>query len=213
VLTALILTFLAIAVIKPWVGEALAPAPPPFPTVASTPVPLIGPDPLADLREHCQEPLGWRVYSRETWLGRAVRTWRSVEPVSRVTGPGDPAIPAVPLGPTVEALGYCSPWTAAERPPADARVTAWRRGDAARGGEGPVLVTLRAIAPDEPTPLGALFAATDAGRELPAGAAGGWPAGRYVFAVRATDWQRWWVVEVAAPDAAPTPRPAGSSTP
>lgn len=212
-LTALILTFLAIAVIKPWVGEALAPAPPPFPTVASTPVPLIGPDPLAGLREHCQEPLGWRVYSRETWLGHAVRTWRSVEPVSRASGPHDPAIPVVPLGPTVEALGYCSPWTGAERPSDDARVTAWRRDDAARGGEGLVAITLRAIAPEERTPFGALYGPIDAGRYPPAGAPAGWPAGRYVFVVRATDWQRWWAVEVADPDAARGARPGRTATP
>jgi hypothetical protein len=211
-LTALIVTFLAIALVKPWVGGALAPAPP-FPTPAAAASPSIGPDPLAALREHCQEPLGWRVYSRETWLGREVRTWRSVEPVSRVTGPGDPAIPVVALGPWVEALGYCSPWTGAERPPADATVSAWRRGDAARGGERLVVVVLRAIAPGEPTPLGALYGAIDAGPDQPVEAATGWPAGRYVFAVRAADWQRWWVVEIAGPDATRTPRPAASPTP
>lgn len=211
-LTVLIVTFLGIALVKPWVGAVLAPAPP-LPTVAPTALPSLGPDPLAALREHCQEPLGWRVYSRETWLGREVRTWRSVEPLSRVTGPGDPAIPVVALGPSVEALGYCSPWTTAERPPADATVSAWRRNDVARGGEHLVVVTLRAIAPDEATPLGALFAGIDVGRDPPAGAARGWPAGRYVFAVRARDWQRWWVVEIGVPDAAPTPRPAASATP
>ena len=201
--------FLVGALIKPWVGPALAP--PSFGPAAAEPAtlaPSVGPDLLAGLRVHCQEPIGWRVYSREMWIGRSVRTWRSVEPVAGSSGPADPAIPIVPLGPFVDALGYCSPWTGPERPPDDAQIMAWRWNDAARGGDGLALLPLETIAPRDPTVLGALFAAARAPRSGAAPGSdptatpgpAGWPAGRYVFVLRATDWERWWAVQVATPD-------------
>jgi hypothetical protein len=235
-LAGLIGLFLIGALVKPRLGPGdVPPAFEPAAGVPSAPDRSIGPDLLAGLRDHCQEPLGWRVYSREIWLGRPVRTWRSVEPVNGASGPADPAIPIVPLGPAVDALGYCSPWTGPERPPDDARVSAWHRDDAARGGDGLIVAALRTIAPDEPTALGALFgglpqpgAASRASAETSSGAGAGatpglfgWPAGRYVFVLRAADWERWWAVQVARPDGAlpGDPRPsdgapaAGSASP
>lgn len=200
--------FLVVALIKPWVGPAVgAPSFEPVAAGPAAPAPSVAPDLLAGLRDHCQEPIGWRVYSRELWIGRPVRTWRSVEPLARASGPADPAIPIVPLGPFVDALGYCSPWTDPERPPDDARVAAWQRADAAGGGEGVTVVPLVSIAPDDPTALGALFGARAAGsvsgsasspQATPAPT--GWPAGRYIFVLRATDWERWWAVQVSRPD-------------
>ena len=220
-LTTLIAVFLGGALLKPWVGEVLAPAPmveaPAAADAATGAPPSIGPDPLAALREHCQEPIGWRVYSRETWLGRPVRTWRSLEPAVRAAGPDDPAIPAVPLGPYVAALGYCSPWDGAERPPAGARISAWRAAPGvagAAGGTGPTAVTLEHIAPDVGTVLGALYGpigtVRPSARPASGGAAtgvpaAGWPAGRSIFALRATGWERWWAVDIALPDGPPVP--------
>lgn len=231
----LIAVFLVGALLKPWEGPSLAasssePAAP----ATSAAGPSAGPEVLADLRAHCQDPLGWRVYSRELGIGRQVRTWSSVEPVKRATGPADPAIPVVLLGPVVDALGYCSPWTGSERPPADARPSAWRR-DAAGGGAGLTAIRLRTIAPDHPSILGALFGplagqgpgaslAPGPGASDPRSAAGSdaapaptrWPAGRYVFALRAAGWERWWAVQVARPDreapmdAEPGPGPDGT---
>lgn len=203
------------ALLKPW-DTAPLPAAPSGAAAALAPAPdgSGGPDPLAGLREHCQEPLGWRVYSRELWIGRQVRTWRSLEPVGRAIEPSDRAIPLVALGPFVDALGYCSPWTGLERPPDDARISAWRDnvdGTAA----GMTALPLRAIAPDSPTALGALFGPLESSRPAaspiaaPTPAPTGWPAGRYVFALRATDWERWWAVQVASPDAS-DPDPAAS---
>ena len=84
------------------------------------------------------------------------------------------------------------------------------------GTAGMTAVPLRAIAPDDATALGALFGPPEPSR--PAASAGpaatptstGWPAGGYVFALRATGWERWWAVQVAPPDAF-GPDPAASA--
>ena len=211
--------FLLGALLKPWDTASLAPPttePAAALAPASAPDASSGPDPLAGLRDHCQDPLGWRVYSHELWIGRRVRTWRSLEPAGRASGPADRAIPLVALGPFVDALGYCSPWSGPERPPEDARISAWR--DNVDGGTaGMTAVPLRAIAPDHPTALGALFGRVEPSR--PAASAGaptagptGWPAGDYVFALRATGWERWWAVQVVPRDEF-GPDPAASADP
>jgi hypothetical protein len=219
--TGLIGLFLVGALLKPWATASLGPAPSePAAALAPAPGGSGGPDPLASLREHCQEPLGWRVYSRELWIGRQVRTWRSLEPVGRASGPSDRAIPLVALGPFVDALGYCSPWTGPERPPDDARMSAWR-DNVDGAASGVTAVPLRARAPDRPSVLGGLFGQQESPRPAasPGGAASpvpsGWPASRYVFALRATGWERWWAVQVAAPDAsdASDPEPVASADP
>ena len=214
----LIVLFVVAAFLKPWdtASHALAPSGPGL-TVSPASHQSSGPDPLAGLREHCQEPLGWRVYSRELWIGRPVRTWRSIEPAGHASGPADRALPFVALGPIVDALGYCSPWTGLERPPENARISAWR-DNVDDGTAGMTALPLRAIAPDDPTALGALFvplepsrAAASAGR-APNPTLAGWPAGGYVFALRATGWERWWAVQVAPPDES-SPGPVASGNP
>ncbi len=141
------------------------------------------------IRAHCQDPLGWRVYTRERWSGAAVRVWRRLEPATTANGPVDPAIPTVEVGPEVAALGYCSPWSGDEEPPIGAVVSAWRIEPGASTPEPIAAVQpLVLVAPAQPTVLGSLFD--------PAGVPGQWPVGRFVFAVRAGDWARWWTVVV-----------------
>ena len=203
-LTALIAAFLGVAMLKPWVeqlpGSSASIAPPRPIATNSVPPASTGPDPLISLREHCQEPLGWRVYSREAWNGRTVRTWRSLEPAAGASGPLDPTLPTVPLGPSVEALGYCSPWDGSERVPSGASVAAWRLDPAARGSPL-TAVDLLAIAPEPPSPLGELYGALGDRHDPSAPGAVGWEAGRYVFAIRSPGWERWWAVDIAPPDA------------
>jgi hypothetical protein len=216
----LIVLFLGVALMKPWDaptggwgaagGVPLPDSAGALPGAGATPAPT--PD-LSDLRQHCQEPLGWRVYSREGGNGRTVRAWRSVEPAPSASGPLDPAIPVVQLGPGIEALGYCSPWTGLERPAVRSKVQAWRLAPERRGGDGFVALALRSIAPAAPTPLGALFGPLIGGDRV--GAPGqGWPAGRYVFSLSSPGWERWWAVDIAEPDRRPESSshgPGGSS--
>lgn len=220
--------FLVGALLKPW-------APPPTsrplvqaPTAQpSHPPASAGTDPLAGLRAECDEPQGWRVYSREPFLRQVVRVWRSVEPAGSASGPLDPAIPVVPVGPRNLALGYCAPWTGPERPPDGSDLTVWRenaagagspRGSGGTGGTGGTAghaadgsdeaaavtatpITIERLVPASPSMLGGLY--LDAGGDPPGSASGvgGWPAGQYVFAIRAPGWQRWWSVDVSGPHA------------
>jgi hypothetical protein len=193
--------FLAAAIGKPWswgtppddpgsprldgVATALAPA-----ADGSGPPALDATGMAKDrIRAHCQDPLGWRVYTRERWSGTPVRVWRRLEPAMSATGPVDPTIPTVEVGPEVFALGYCSPWSSDEAPPAGAIVSAWRIEPGATGpAPFAAIQPLVQVAPAQPTVLGSLFD--------PAGVPGQWPVGRFVFAVRAGDWARWWTVVV-----------------
>jgi hypothetical protein len=215
--TTVIVVFLFGALWKPW-------APPPGsrplvqgPIPTASPIPSTLPiDELAELRRECDEPGGWRVYSREGFLDRIVRVWRSVEPAPAPAGPLDPAIPLVQAGPANEALGYCAPWSGPERPPADSVVTAWQvaLGAGRPGSPAPdsaIPVRLIRILPARASVLGAVY-------EGPGGkpgaldgrTGGGWTVGRYVFAIRATGWERWWSVEISGPG---PNRPGASSAP
>jgi hypothetical protein len=213
VLTALIAVFLIGAMLKPWASaprhQALVQAPTPQPTAVS---PSVEPDPLAGLRAQCEEPAGWRVYSRGGFLDLAVRVWRSVVPATVAIGPLDPAVPLIQVGPVNKAVGYCAPWTGTERPPDVSLVSAWRLGRDA-GGSTAVPVALVRVAPDRASVLGALYAGP-ADRSGPVGGPdAGWPDGRYVFAVRAPTWERWWAIDVLAPGPGPRPSPGPGSSP
>jgi hypothetical protein len=211
----LIAVFVAVALIKPWaLGGAAAPRPTPRLTAAPTAVPSV--DPLAALRVHCQEPAGWRIYSRERWAKVTVRSWRSLEPARAANGPLDPAIPIVPLGAQVDALGYCSPWSADERPPDTARVDCWRIATDGRGGGVAIAETnrLQPVDPGWPSILGALYGPPVDRFDSNAVETIGWPGGRYVFAIRAPGYQRWWGVDVEPPPAADaSDGPAASARP
>jgi hypothetical protein len=210
IVVAVVAVFLAIAWIKPWPSAApraaVVPAgptrPPPEPTT----------DPLSDLKYHCQEPPGWRVYARERWAGRALRSWRTMEPARAATGPLDPGIPVIPLGATIVNLGFCSPWNTAERPPAGATVAAWRltaRTDP-RSGWDATPIELRATAPTPATEVAGLFAPPARGFDPGSSSVDGiWAAGRWVFTVREADYERWWAIDVQLPGPPSVPVPPG----
>jgi hypothetical protein len=211
-LAALILVFIVGAVLKPWAPPArpqgLVQGATPQPTLVA---PSVEPDALAGLRAQCEEPEGWRVYSRGGFLDLAVRVWRSVEPATAAVGPLDPAMPLIQVGVVNEAVGYCAPWTGAERPPDVSLVSAWRLARDAGGSQAAVAVPLVRVAPDRASVLGALYAGPADGSDPADGTTAGWPLGRYVFAVRSPTWERWWAVDISTPSAAPDP--AGSLAP
>jgi hypothetical protein len=213
VVAALIAIFVAVALVKPWPGPG---APRPTPRATVTPRVVASADPLAELRLHCQEPPGWRIYSQELWSTLTVRSWRSLEPAYHASGPLDPAIPVVPLAARIDALGYCSPWTPEQRPPDTASVEGWRiviPGRQADGGQfGPPVATTTTLEPLEPgwpSVLGALYR-PPAGVHGAGGATAVWPDGRFVFAVRGPGYERWWGVDVEAPPLPPDRRPVAS---
>lgn len=212
---ALIAIFVVVALVKPWPDAGV---PRPTPRVVVAPVALATPDPLAELRHHCQEPPDWRIYSQERWGSMAVRSWRTLQPAYRATGPLDPAIPIVPVSARIDALGYCSPWTPDQRPPDTARVDSWQvvtPGREADGGSlGAPLVTslsLHPLEPSWPSVLGVLYGPPVNRFDPMIVETGGWPRGRFVFALRAPGYQRWWSVDIEPPSAEPGTSAAPSS--
>ena len=230
ILAAACVLFVAIAILKPWPDGARPPAPieqrPALGTPA-TPPPTA--DPLAELRSHCEQPLGWRVYSIERWADQTLRIWRSLQPAPSADDASDARIPVIPLGPAVELAGYCSPWDGQERPPAGSTLLAW---SIRTGGAGhPTPIELNLVAPHPPSVLGALLGppgtstSQTAKPSRPAPAAGSpaqpspgtvpnpsatsprgtaiWPSGRFVFELVGPAWQRWWAVDVPPPAATP----------
>ena len=205
--------FLAVALLKPWPAETgRAPDAAPQPRPVPTERPSV--DPLDAVRLDCQEPLGWRTYSRERWSEGTLRSWRSIEPVRLVATPLDPEIPAVPVGPNVEALGYCAPWRGPERPPDEVNVLAWRIDEDGAGVSRATLLSLRRLGPTLRPPLGALYAPPVVGR---GGGGDVWPPGTYVFAVEGGDYVRWWRVLVgearSVTNASQAPPRAGAVSP
>lgn len=206
VLVAVVGIFLGLALLKPWPsggepGFTLRPGTPP-PTERPTA------DPLAGIRLDCQDPPGWRIFSRETWAGGVLRSWRTVDPVSAPVSPTDPTIPVMPISRVILALGYCAPWSAPERPPDDVDVRIWTLRTQPGGS-----VAARPIDPVSGSstlrpPLGALYAAPPPGGMSPFL----WDAGTYVFELEAPGYRRWWAVEIPEdPNATdPAGRPIGS---
>jgi hypothetical protein len=209
---AAVAAFLVIAVLKPWgttaptAGTRGAPSPvPDRQLIAAAP----RDDDLADLRSNCDEPFGWRVYSREGRItGMPFRVWSSVTPATSATGPTDPSIPLVQVAPTIEALGYCAPWRGADAPPEGVAVSAWELEPGPRPGDRMTArpLSLVAVAPARPSQFTGLYHEHDASRP---GASHDpdetWPHGEYVFRVSADGWARWWAVEVSLPWASPAP--------
>jgi hypothetical protein len=206
-LTLVLVVFVTLAIVKPWPngpGERPRPAPvlPPPPTAAPTR------DPLSAVRDDCQDPPGWRTYSRESWSGGQLRSWRSLQPTTAASSPLDPAIPTIPFVAAVLELGFCAPWTGAERPPDGAGVRAWQILPEASRGEGrqAAPIQLQPVGRTLTLPFGGLFrppAGSDAGR---------WPPGTWVFEVVGRGWERWWAAEIGPDGDVSTsgPEPSGA---
>jgi len=217
IIGALIAAFVAVALLKPWPGPGASRPTPRIPTVQA---PVATVDPLAELRLHCQEPLGWRIFSQERWLAMTVRSWRSLQPAYGAKGPLDPAIPIVPIVARLDGLGYCSPWTQDQRPPDAATVDAWQIVASVAETDGRNLgatvangLSLHPLMPGWATVLGALYAPPGDGSASQTATAPVWPVGRFVFAVRAPGYQRWWGVDLQPPSDEPNSHAPASRQP
>jgi hypothetical protein len=217
VLVAAAVLFVAVALIKPWPGGGT-----PRPLPADTPAPTVAPtvDPLAAIRLDCQDPPGWRVFSRERWARGVLRSWRTLDPAHAASGPLDPAIPDLPIGPGIVALGYCAIWSGPDRPPDDGVVRVWSVGP---GGGGATQIDLVSASVTLHPPLGALFAppirttpveaTAPSGAPSPTAAPGSpapsaiWPTGTFVFEVTAGTFQRWWAITIFDDPRSPQPSP------
>jgi hypothetical protein len=209
IVTVLIAVFVALALVKPWAGSPGSPRP--TPRTTAVPVEAPSADPEAELRRHCQEPIGWRLYSHERWATMSVRSWKSFDPAFGASGPLDQQIPIIPLTAQIDALGYCSPWTGGERPPADATVSGWRVTSEFGYGAAMIAdpIALRLADPGWPSVLGALYGPPVNRFDSNVVETVGWPGGRYVFAIRAPGFERWWGVDIEPPPAvSPTPEVA-----
>ena len=214
VMAGLIVAFLALAIIKPWVGPTASQhlvQESPRPTVDARPVePVVGsagpiggparPEPSSSAWFHCGEQPGWRVYTREIVAERIVRAWRDVEPATVVSGPLDPAIPVIQIGPVIDAVGFCGPTTGAERAPDGAGVSAWRIRQTVATPPVSMPVPLESLIVDMPTSLGGLYRPTTHRIHSNVSGASRWTRGRYVLSVHAQGWERWWAVEIPLSD-------------
>jgi hypothetical protein len=204
VLVVAIAVFVAVALVKPW-PSGTAPG---FSLRPGTPPPTESPsaDPLAAIRLDCQDPPGWRIFSREIWSGGVLRSWRSLVPVAGPTTPLNAAIPIVPISPEITALGYCAPGPGPERPPDEVALRIWSVGSGATGAADVREVEPASASVTLRPPLGALYAAPPPGGSDPFL----WPPGTFVFELAALGYERWWGVRIPAvqPD-----EPASGSAP
>ena len=213
VVAGLIFAFLALAILKPWVGPTANRNLDQEPTARSTvdagsiePGPGSGaptagsdrPEPSSSAWFHCGEQPGWRVYTREIVADRIVRAWREVEPATAVSDPLDSAIPVIQIGPIIDAVGFCGPTFGSEQAPDDAAIGAWR----IRQTTPPVFtpVPLESVIPDLPTSLGGLYRPTTHRVHATVLGASRWTSGRYVLSIQAPGWERWWAVEIPRSD-------------
>ena len=212
---AILVSFLGLAIAKPWavLGPAadpgatssdlgrLAPgrAGPPLTRPAGTP----GPTPVgAAVLGVCHDPGSWRTTTIETWHDQTVRVWRALDP-GPASGPLDESIDIVPaVGVTIPAIGFCAPTSGDEQPTGPARVTAWHVVDGVAR-----TIRLRQIAPvGVTTPFGALYGPATGGGRDDEGTAPleSWPSGRVVFRyVEAGTVERWFGIEIILMDAEP----------
>ena len=225
--TAVVISLLVLAVLKPWGASDTRPDSGALTTPAVSPA-VATPPPTPDLSADglaaplCLAPGSWLVASLEQWRTRPVRVWKVIEPIRTATGPTDPAIPSVPVvAYAVHAVGWCAPVRGVLRPSGLADVTAWRIADRAA-----VPITLRQIAPERlVTPFGALYGPPEgclpvcpsAGPSAGPGAApaGSWQPGRYVFRYDDTGLSEvlWLAAEVELLPPPPIPSEAPSEAP
>jgi hypothetical protein len=194
--------FVVVAVLKPWGwGGPIAATLRPDVAVPIEATPDASEDRSATAlaTAMCLGAGAWRVASLETWRHHDVRVWRAIEPVTRGTGPLDPAIPAVPIvADAITGLGWCAPAFGPDQPTGPARVRAWLVADGIARS-----VTLRQVQPEDGiTPIAAMY--------LPA--SGPWTTGLVVFqyADTGTGWSGWFAADLrilgpVSPSAPATP--------
>ena len=212
VLAALTAAFLGVAIVKPWP----APSGPSVELAAPSPTPTIAPtlDPLAVVHRECQEPPGWRTYSKERWSGGTLHVWMTLEPVSGHHAPIED-LPTVPYASEVLGLGFCTPDVPAERPPDGAVVHVWRVDAADTSSPSAELVAIEPAIAGLELPYGALFLPPSSGSDP---APDRWASGRYAFQVvgPGNGYERWRAVQLDPPVHAfvsPSPDPAGQPLP
>jgi hypothetical protein len=190
---ALVVGLVLVAIVKPW-GSPDVPSSPALPAQVAdaspaTRTPRPSPDDRAELREHCFDPIGWRVFAREEGDRRTTRSWKSVDPVPTARGPRDARIPSVLVAAErIPALGYCAPARHGTSPPITATLAIWRLEP---DGTRVTRLRTRRFLPSRETILGGLYAAGPSSTDT-------WTSGRYVFAVRSEGYERWWAVDVVA---------------
>lgn len=219
-----ILTVLALAVVKPWgaaaprqsvdaplpavgaVRETAAPVRPPRPR-DPTPGPSGGPfgapaavPVVVGGLPICYTPDGWRLVTDETRDGRLARSWIAVT-VEAASQPTDPRIPRMRIASSgITGLGFCAP--AALRKAGEWHATLWAVRPRVRPADGESLV-LMAMLSASPRAGGAV-----ASRD--ARARSGWPPGRYVVEVQEPGPTRT-VVAFGVDLVAPSPADAGAA--
>lgn len=199
VVATLTAAFLVVAIVKPW--PAASEAPVELVRASATPTAAATPDPLAVVRHECQDPPGWRSYTKERWSGGTLHVWMTVQPADGHHAPIED-LPTVPYATEVLGLGFCTPYgSETERPPDGASVQVWRVDETATSrGTTPraTLLTVKPAVAGLELPYGALFAPP--GPDL-RGAPERWTPARYVFQVvgPGRGYERWWAVEIDPP--------------
>ena len=124
VLAVAIAVFVAVALVKPWPsGDARPGSSLPRRARRSPTERAVAPTPSPAIRLDCQDPPGWRIFSREFWSGGVLRSWRSLDPGRPGPRPRwTRRSPSSRSARTIAALGYCAPWAGPERPPDDVAV-------------------------------------------------------------------------------------------
>ncbi len=217
--------FLGVALIKPWdlflapVGRPDSVGSGPVAVATSTPTP----SPTAEVPSECAFAAAWRVFAvglpdplggdgtagspsatlrpaPTMDIGNPLRRWLEIVPSTAADGPDDPSIPFVTIfSERISGIGYCPPPDDVDGPPAGAILDAWRRSDDGRESPaGPV--ALRAAVFD---PTVTIEVPVYVPSDRSATADDTWAAGRYVFAVVGSGYQRWFGVEIRVASSPP----------
>jgi hypothetical protein len=192
--------FLIVAILKPWAPSPVGVTGPGAAVAAVTPPASSTPDPARaeQLRVagFCLEPNGWRVYADERWSDRDVRTWKTVQPIARASGPTDPRIPVVGVSSRlVRAIGWCAPVAGRQRPPSGSTARVFAFSGIVGDGSARLMSPPLLQPADGPSSLGTVYGPP---RGVEGAAPAGWPDGVYVFRIAdaGDDFVRWFAIEV-----------------
>jgi hypothetical protein len=198
-----VVCLLGLAMVKPW-GEAEAPPQRPATQAVARATPAPRP-PESPISAICHESTSWRVATEGSFVGSQIREWGFVVPVAAAS-PSDPLIPFVGFSFTrLRALGYCAP--ADPERSIDLHVVVFRLDDSGTS-------TALEVEREARTPMwsaAGLFSITPSAGAGPSagplpGPAASWPPGRYVFALRGSDFgEIWFGAAIREPVAAAGP--------